>query len=85
MHGDISLASANKREVAKRLLRENVDNLEFTTKRIRAICERDLQNVAATGILSAGSILHGILVTVSRDLRLDACELESLNSMIKSI
>ena len=36
------------------------------------------------GVLPAGSSLHVILVTVSRELQLDAGELESLNSMIKS-
>ena len=76
--------STNKKEIAKRLLAEEIDLLEVTTKRIRHLCQHDLQGVAATGVLRSGSLLHGILMTVSRDLRLDAGELESLNSMIKS-
>lgn len=63
---------------------ENHDNLEVTTRRIRGLCAHDLRYVAMNGVLPAGSSLHAILVTVSRELQLDAGELESLNSMIKS-
>lgn len=84
LFGELQAPSTNKKEIAKQLLAEDIDLLEVTTKRIRQLCQHDLQGIAATGILQPGSLLHGILMMVSRDLRLDAGELESLNSMIKS-
>jgi len=44
----------------------------------------DLKYVAQTGMLRAGSRLHGILSMIGMHLKLDAGELESLNSQIKS-
>ena len=85
LYGSMTLALDSKKTIAKRLLAEDDATLEATTRRIRALCENDLRYVASFGILQKGSLLHGLLVAAARDLRIDAGELESLNSMIKSI
>ena len=79
------MALDSKKTIAKRLLAEDDTTLEATTRRIKALCKSDLQHVAMFGMLPRGSLLHGVLVAAARDLRIDAGELESLNSMIKSI
>ena len=84
LHGSIALVSEAKKTVAKQLLGADISMLEVTTRRIRVMCDQDLRDVASSGVLRAGCLLHAILVSASRDLRLDAGELESLNSMIKS-
>lgn len=85
LHGSMTLASDSKKTIAKRLLAEDDTTLEATTRRIKSLCKTDLQYVASFGMLQKGSLLHGVLVATARDLRIDAGELESLNSMIKSI
>ena len=85
LHGSMTLASESKKTIAKRLLAEDDTTLEATTSRIKSLCKTDLQFVASFGMLQKGSLLHGVLVAAARDLRIDAGELESLNSMIKSI
>ena len=84
MHGSITQPSDIKKTVAQRLLSHSDKLLEITTLRFKRLCLTDLRHVANTGTLVPGSRLHGILLTVATHLKLDAGELESLNSMIKS-
>lgn len=84
MHGSLTQPSDIKKTVANQLLSHSDELLEITTLRIKRLCLSDLQHVAKTGMLEPGSRLHGILLTVATHLKLDAGELESLNSMIKS-
>ena len=84
MNGKLSEPSRAKKAVAKRLLDQPNDSLEVTTCRIKVLCFDDLTNVAKTGVLTSGCLLHAILTTAAVHLKLDAGELESLNSMIKS-
>ena len=84
MNGKLGEPSKAKKAVAKRLLDQPNDSLEVTTRRIKVLCLDDLNNVAKTGVLTSGCLLHGILATAAVHLKLDAGELESLNSMIKS-
>lgn len=84
LYGSITQQSESKKAIAKKLLHAANDQLEMTTRRIKTLCEHDLVQVAKTGQLKPGSKLHAILILTARNLKLDAGELESLNSMIKS-
>ena len=76
--------SKMRQEIARALLECPVDSLEATTKKMRKRFAHEWASVAATGQLPAGSGLHCALSLAARNLKLDAGNLESLNSMVKS-
>ena len=73
-----------RRGVAAQVLSHHDDTLERTTLKIKRMCASDLQRVKRTGCLMPGTKLHAILSAAALNITLDAGELESLNSMIKS-
>ena len=75
---------ARRRQTAEELLSEPDAKLEATTRKLRKRCRQELECVAATGQLKAGTCLHAVLLLTALRLPLDSGSLESLNSMIKS-
>ena len=84
LHGNPNIANATRRTIASQLMNAQPSELEHTTLKIRKLCSIDIRRVAQTGVLHTGSRLHGILSIIGMHLKLDAGELESLNSQIKS-
>ena len=84
LYGPIDVSSEAKRLIAGKLLKSDPEQLEHNTRKIRKICFDDLKHVSHSGCLPKGSLLHGILAISAQNLSLDAGELESLNSMIKT-
>ena len=73
-----------RKQLAAKLLQEPADTLEATTKKVRSRFIAELQDMAQSGKLPAGSGLHCVLSLAALKLKLDAGSLESLNSMVKS-
>lgn len=84
LHGDLTIASSSRKRIATSLLESTIDRLDHTTIKIKHLCIEDIKSVATTGKLQPGSRLHGILSIAGLSLKLEAGELESLNSQIKS-
>ena len=84
LYGPIDVSSEAKRLIAGKLLKSDPEQLEYNTRKIRKICFDELKHVSRSGCLPKGSLLHGILAISAQNLSLDAGELESLNSMIKT-
>lgn len=66
--------------IAQELLGDPL-HLERTTKNIVSICRYTFENMASSGCLGASDPLRGILIQAALDVQ----ELESLNSMIKTM
>ena len=84
LQGDIDISSSMRKSIAMKLLRAADIELDHTTAKIRRMCLSDIKEVEKSGRVQRGSKLHGILSIVGLHLKLDAGELESLNSQIKS-
>lgn len=84
LQGDIDISSSMRKSIALKLLDAADNELDHTTAKIRRICLSDIKEVRTSGRVRRGSKLHGILSIVGLHLKLDAGELESLNSQIKS-
>ena len=84
LSGQLGRPAEFRQTIARRVLETSIDDLEHNTRKIRILCESDLRHVAHTGKVECGSVLHGVLTTIALHLLVDAGELESLNSMIKS-
>ena len=84
LHGDLTITSSSRKRIAHNLLESTNDRLDHTTIKIKRLCIDDIRSVAVSGKLEPGSRLHGILSIAGLNLKLEAGELESLNSQIKS-
>lgn len=84
MDGPLHEPSNVRKQVATQLLQTSDLQVDHTTRKIKLMCAKELRHVQATGCLTPGSLLHAILSVSALNMSLDAGELESLNSMIKT-
>ena len=84
LYGRLDQPSQLRKSIATSLIESADDVLDDVARKVRTMCMHELNHVAKTGILPAGSLLHGILAITALHLKMDAGELESVNSQIKS-
>ena len=84
LYDPLDMPSQTRKVIAMKVLGSDISTLEHNTKKIKLYCDADLKHIATTGCVEQGCLLHAILVISSQNLSLDAGELESLNSMIKT-